>query len=172
MIVRNLSFPTPVSASMTHRASCRISTRRLTVIAVASVLLAPASAQAAPTLSGVSVLHVQQQVAYRAKGLAPAGSYSLRIRRRAEYNGRAYRYVAYLSAPRRSSGTERFLGSVPTGLQCRRVRGDGPVWQPDTLTGRYQAVVCVAATHDYLCNPHYSVATKRVRVTRGQAGPH
>lgn len=144
--------------------TCRSRFGRVSITAALVTVLAPASAHAAPTLSGASVLRVQQQVAYRATGLVPRGTYSLRIRRRVKHEGRTYRCVAYLSAPRPASGTERFLGSVGTGLQCHRARGGGRVWQPHTFKGRYQAVACVAAAGGYLCDPHYSVATKRVRI--------
>jgi hypothetical protein len=70
---------------------------------------------------------------------------------------------AAANAARTSSGTERFKGSVPNGLQCEPVSGDGAVWQPRTSKGTYQAVACVAAARN-LCDPGYSVATKTLRV--------
>jgi hypothetical protein len=133
-------------------------------LVLAGSLAAATGAQATATLAGASPLRVLQKVDYRARGLAPVGSYSLRIRRDVTHNGRTYRCAAYLSAPRRASGTESFRGSVPNGLQCAPTRGDGALWQPHTLKGTYQAVVCVAADRN-LCKPGFSVATKTVRVS-------
>jgi len=132
-------------------------------LAAVAALTAPVAAQAASSLVGTSSLRVQQKVEYRATGLAPAGRYSLRIRRRVEHDGRTYRCAAYLSAPRLASGTERFLGSVPTGLLCVPASGDGAQWLPRTSKGTYEAVVCVVAARN-LCDARYSVAGKTVRV--------
>jgi hypothetical protein len=131
--------------------------------AIVVALAIPVAASAATVLVGTSSLHVLQKVEYRASGLKPQGRYSLRIRRNVAHDGRTYRCVAFLSAPRTASGTERFKGSVPDGLQCVPTRGSGATWQPRTSKGTYQAVVCVAAARN-LCTPGYSVATKTVRI--------
>ena len=134
------------------------------IAAIAVTALAgPAIAQAATTLSGPSSLKVQQKLQYRATGLTPEGRYSLRIRRLARHDGQTYRCAAYLSAPRTASGTERFFGSVPTQLQCVPVRGAGPVWQPHTPKGTYEAVACVAASRGH-CDGDFAVAHRTVRI--------
>jgi hypothetical protein len=132
-------------------------------LATVVALAVPVAAHAATALNGTSSLEVLQKVEYRATGLKPEGRYSLRIRSTVEHDGRAYRCAAYLSGPRRASGSERFYGSLPDGLQCQPTSGEGPLWQPRTSKGTYQAVVCVAAARN-LCDPHYSVAGKTVRV--------
>jgi hypothetical protein len=139
-------------------------TRVVCALALAGSLVGATAAQAAATLAGASPLRVLQKVDYQAHGLTPVGSYSLRIRRDVTHNGRTYRCAAYLSAPRRASGTEHFRGSVPSGLTCLPTRGDVVRWEPRTLKGTYQAVVCVAADRN-LCKPGFSVATKTVRVS-------
>jgi hypothetical protein len=134
-----------------------------TAIAVAAALATPVVAEATATLSGPSSLKVQQKLEYRATGLTPEGSYSLRIRRVVQHDGRSYRCAAFLSAPRKASGTERFFGSLPTGLQCVPARGTGATWQPHTSKGVYEAVACVAAARN-LCSGHFAVAGRTVRV--------
>jgi hypothetical protein len=131
--------------------------------ATAAALAAPVVAQGATTLTGPSSLKVQQKLQYRATGLTPEGRYSLRIRRLARHDGRTYRCAAYLSAPRDASGTERFFGSVPTQLQCVRVRGTGAVWQPHTFKGAYEAVACVAASRNH-CDGDFAMARKSVEI--------
>jgi hypothetical protein len=136
----------------------------VTTLAVAAGLAASVVADAATTLSGPSSLRVQQKLEYRATGLEPHGQYSLRIRRVVQHHGRAYRCAAFLSGARPASGTERFLGSVPTELRCVPARGTAAAWQPHTSKGVYEAVACVAAARHH-CNGKFAVATKSVRIS-------
>jgi hypothetical protein len=136
----------------------------VSAIAVAAGLATSVAAEAATTLSGPSSLKVQQKLEYRATGLEPHGQYSLRIRRVVPHGGRAYRCAAFLSGARPASGTERFLGSVPTELRCLPARGTAAAWQPRTSKGVYEAVACVAAARNH-CSGKFAVASKSVRIS-------
>jgi hypothetical protein len=144
---------------------------RILLAALALVALGAATAQAAATLSGPSTLRIQKNTTFVARGLVP-GRYHLMVRRRLAHNGRSYRCVAYVSAPRRASGTEAFKGTLPTALHCTPASGSGPAWAPRPPAGGYSAVACVAApgapagTPAYSCDPAHSVASRAVRVVR------
>jgi hypothetical protein len=153
---------------MTRRASHRILPAAIALVA----LLAPAAtARAAATLSGPPTMRLQTNTQYRAHGLSP-GRYHLMVRRRLTHDGRSYRCVAYVAAPRQAAGTESFKGTLPTALRCTPASGGGTTWSPRPPAGRYDAVACVAApgapsgTPAYSCDPRHSVATRPVRVVR------
>ncbi|HEY5197492.1 MAG TPA: hypothetical protein VIJ51_10755 [Solirubrobacteraceae bacterium] len=136
---------------------------------VAAVLLAgalvsgAAAGATAPSLYGASVISRAKGpdpgVLYRATGLRPAGRYALRLVR--PKTASRERCVAYLSAPRTASGTERFIGSLPSATNCV---GAGAVTQHPIARGTYQVEVCVPASTFGACRSTYSVVRKTVRV--------
>jgi hypothetical protein len=102
-------------------------------------------------------------VLYRATGLHPAGRYALRLVR-PKTAGRP-RCVAYLSAPRPASGTERFIGSVPSATNCIGPAATGSaVTQIPLARGTYQVEVCVPASTFGACRATDAVVRRTVRL--------
>jgi hypothetical protein len=99
-------------------------------------------------------------VLYRATGLRPAGRYALRLVR--PKTSSRERCVAYLSAPRPASGTERFIGSLPSATNC--VGAGGAVTQRPVARGTYQVEVCAPASTFGACRSTFAVVRKTVRV--------
>jgi hypothetical protein len=98
-------------------------------------------------------------VLYRATGLRPAHGYALRLVR--PKTASRQRCVAYLSGPRQASGTERFVGSLPSATNCV---GATTVSQLPIPRGAYQVEVCVPVSTFGACNSAESVVRRTVRV--------
>jgi len=143
------------------------SLRRLTA---ASLLVSALSFDAGPALAagahliGASVLNISKtpdpKVTYRATGLTAANRYALRLVRPA--TATRPRCVAYLSAPRRASGTEYFYGTVPSALNC--FGATGVAHQIPMARGSYEVEVCVPATAFGACRSSATVVRKAVRL--------
>jgi hypothetical protein len=137
--------------------------RRLaTALALAVAALGLATSAAAGTLHlyGRTVLHTtgDPKVFYRATGLRPAPGYTLRLVR--PTTSHQPRCVAYLSGPRRASGTGRFVGTVPSAMYCT----GSPAKAQPIRPGSYNVEVCVPASTLGPCRPDASVVRVRVRV--------
>jgi hypothetical protein len=132
---------------------------------VAGLTAGTAAAGAAPQLYGTSVISRSKGpdpgVVYRATGLRPAGRYALRLVR--PKTPTRPRCVAYLSAPRTASGTERFIGSLPSATNCVGA-GSGSVTQRPVARGTYEVEVCVPATTFGACRSTFTVVRRTVRL--------
>jgi hypothetical protein len=141
--------------------------RPLAAVLVAAGLTAgagAAAASAAPHLYGTSVISRAKGpdpgVLYRATGLRPGGRYALRLVR--PKTASRERCVAYLSAARPASGTERFIGSLPSAPNC--VGAGGAATQHPIARGTYRVEVCVPVSTLGACRSTFTVVRKTVRV--------
>jgi hypothetical protein len=134
----------------------------LTLIAVASCATAGAVA-AASRLSGPRTMSVLQSVTFKATGLRD-GRYALFIARSMRRDGRAYRCVAFLSAPRPvSGGSDMFYGSVPDGVACRSAGGSAVDFSRAIPLGRYRLYVCRPTPAAY-CSTRASRLSRAVTI--------
>jgi hypothetical protein len=138
----------------------------LPVILIVATAGASASALArSPRLSGPPTMSVLQRIAVTATGLRD-GRYALFIVMSVRRNGRAYRCVAYLSAVRPvDADTERFYGSVPDGVVCRRGGGAAVDFTRSIPLGRYRLHVCQPTPAAY-CSSRASHVARAVTIRR------
>jgi hypothetical protein len=128
----------------------------------AAVMVHGSAGAASPRLSGPTTMTVLQKVTFKATGLRP-GRYALFIAKSVQRGGHSYRCVAFLSGERPvSASSERFYGSVPDGVGCRR--GGAAVDVPIPL-GRYRLYACRPTPAAY-CSSRASTVSKAVRIRR------
>lgn len=140
--------------------------RLLYLALVGAALAVHGSAVAAsPRLSGPTTMTVLQKVTFKATGLRP-GRYALFIATSVQRGGRSYRCVAFLSAQRPvNASSERFYGSVPDGVSCRRSGGAAVDFSRSIPLGRYRLYACRPTPAAY-CSSRASAVSKSVRIRR------
>jgi hypothetical protein len=137
----------------------------LMLIAVASLATGSFAAAAAPRMRGPSAMTVLQKVTFKATGLRD-GRYALFIAKTVHRNGRSYRCVAFLSAPRAvSGGTDLFYGSVPDGVVCRSAGGSAVDFTRSIPLGRHRLYVCQPTPAAY-CSTRATQLGKPVTIRR------